>query len=112
MIDSETNVLREALGEVDLFAHAELTEIATIARLALAAMELPRTAQAHEMFAVAFQAIASKASSLNNDLNCIAERCGCNFVDEERAARSAAAAHWQPAHGGLSQAPSATSGRA
>lgn len=112
MSDSEENMLREALGEVDLVANAELSEIGMIARLALAAMELPRTARALEMFAVAFQAIARKASSLDNDLNCIAERCGCNFVDDERAARSAAAAPSKPAHGGLNQAPSATNGRA
>lgn len=90
MSDSENAMLREALGEVDLIAHAELSEIAMIAGLALAAMELPRTANALEMFAVAFQAVASKARSLDNDLNCIAERCGCNFKDEERAARAAA----------------------
>lgn len=87
---SEIDQLRNAVEEMDCFAGAAFSEIDTIARLALAAMELPRTSQSIDLFASALQAIAARASAAENDVNVVAEQVGCNYLDKARVLRYAA----------------------
>lgn len=90
MSDPELNELRNAVEEMDCLAGVAFSEIGTIARLALAAMELPRTSKSIDLFASAFESIAARASAAENDVNVAAERVGCNYLDRASALRYAA----------------------
>lgn len=85
--------LRNAVTEMDGLAQSGFSEIAAIARLALYAMENPMMSNDLDVFAIAFNAIWSKAKDIENCINVTAETVGCNSVDE--AQRRRWDAQWQ-----------------
>ncbi|MDO8713776.1 MAG: hypothetical protein Q7K13_04770 [Polynucleobacter sp.] len=77
--------LCDAVSEMDGLAQAGFGEIASLARLALLAMEQPETyTRGGGMDAIAhvLSSIKGKAEDINNCINVTAEQVGCNFVDD------------------------------
>lgn len=81
----DTEVSR-ALNEADMMSQGACSTIQMIAQLALHALENPGADM--ETIAEALTEIKYAASSLKNDINVIAERFGCNFIDEFERARA------------------------
>ena len=82
--------LCNAVNEMDGLAQSGFGEIASLARLALLAMEQPKTyANGFGMDAVAdvLSAITNRAFDINNCINVTAERVGCNYVDDAQRRR-------------------------
>ncbi|WHZ12500.1 MAG: hypothetical protein OJF60_002941 [Burkholderiaceae bacterium] len=76
--------LRSAVNEIDGLAREGFSEIAATARLALAAMENPRTCNDLDTFAAAFEAIAGRAGDIEDCIGRAAEIVGCDSVDEHQ----------------------------
>lgn len=77
--------LRDAVTDMDAMAQGAFSEIASMASLALLALEQPST-YAHDglrMDRVAdmLTAIQGKARDIDNCINATAEGVGCNYVD-------------------------------
>lgn len=82
--------LRNAISEMDGLAQSAFSEIASMAALALLAMEQPGTyANGCAMDAIAhvLSAIKSKALDIDNCINATAEGVGCNYVDVDQRRR-------------------------
>lgn len=76
--------LRNAISEMDGLAQSAFSEIASMATLALLAMEQPSTYAngcAMDAIAHALSAIKSRALDIDNCINSTAEGVGCNYVD-------------------------------
>ncbi len=69
-----------ALTKADMVTQGACSLIQMIAQLALLALENPATGM--ETIADAIFEIKNAASTLENDINVIAERFGCHFIDE------------------------------
>ena len=90
MNDATLEQLRNAVNEMDGLAQSGFGEIASLARLALLAMEQPKNyANGFGMDAVAdvLSAITNRAFDINNCINVTAERVGCNYVDDAQRRR-------------------------
>lgn len=82
--------LRDAITEIDSMSQSAFSEIATIAKLALASLEKPEAYKNPEAMAHVLQAIWGKALDAENYINCIAEQVGCNYIDNAERRRWAA----------------------
>ena len=82
--------LRSAITDIDAFSQGALSEIASIAKLALLWLEQPASYQDTEVIAHALSAILGKAKDYENLINCEAENVGCNWCDPATARRYAA----------------------
>jgi len=80
--NEDLKALRGALNTIDGLSQDGLSQIATMARLALVALEHPQGHQIPELMFHTLRAIWGKAEDLENCINVEAERVGCNFVDE------------------------------
>ena len=82
--------LRSVITDMDALAQGGFGQIASMARLALLAMEQPGTyASVSRMDAIAgvLAAIQSKAEDVDNCLNAMAEGVGCNHEDTNQRKR-------------------------
>ena len=88
-LDSSASMVQlcNAVEEMDSISQIGFSEIEAIARLALTAMENPRTCNDLDSFARAFNCIASKACDVQNMINSVAEGVGCNSIDESERRR-------------------------
>ncbi|VCU71916.1 hypothetical protein PIGHUM_04007 [Pigmentiphaga humi] len=80
--EASVKALKEAIENMDGLSREGFGQIASIARLALYAMESPTTAHEIETYAVALETIWGTALRLENCINAEAEAVGCNCVDE------------------------------
>lgn len=85
-----TDQLCEAVTGMDSMAQGAFSEIAAIAKLALASLETPAAYTNPEVMAYALTAIWNRALDAENCINCIAEGVGCNYKNEAMHLRSAA----------------------
>lgn len=76
-------MLRGTITTIDCFASESLSEIVSIAKLALAYMETPDAYRFPENIANALSAIKGRAEMLENDINCAAEDVGCNDKNDK-----------------------------
>lgn len=74
--------LREAITEMDSMAQGAFSEIATVARLALASLETPRGCDDIESIAHVLSFIWGKALDAENCINSTAEGVACNYKDQ------------------------------
>jgi hypothetical protein len=72
-----STTLSAAINDLDATTQAAVDEIATLAELALLALE--SQAEHARTLAAALRSILDKAWSLENDGNAHAERVGCNY---------------------------------
>lgn len=82
--------LRGVITDMDALAQGGFGQIASMARLALLALEQPGTyVSASSMDAIAgvLAAIKSKAEDIDNCINSMAEGAGCNCVDDAQRRR-------------------------
>lgn len=74
--------LREAITEMDSMAQGAFSEIATMAKLALASLETPKGCDDIESIARVLSFICSKALDAENYINSMAEDVACNYKDQ------------------------------
>lgn len=86
----EVQSLRDAVETMDSLSQEGFAEIASIAKLALAALETPDGYRQMCNIVNAFKAIWGKADDIQNCINCAAEGVGCSYVDEAQNRRLAA----------------------
>ncbi len=79
--------LRNAITQMDGMAQDAFSEIATIAKLALRALEAPETCLDLDGLAVVLSSIRAKALDCENTINCEAEDVGCHYQDPARLRR-------------------------
>lgn len=79
--------LRDAIELMDSLSESGFSEIASIAKMALAYLETPNVALHVEDIANALSAIQGKAEDIKNCINYQAEEVGCNYVDEAKIRR-------------------------
>lgn len=82
--------LRCAVTDMDALASSAFNEIASMAKLALLAMEQPATygnGCSMDDIAHVLSAIKGKAEDIDNCINSIAEGVGCNYVDSAQRSR-------------------------
>lgn len=84
--------LRAAVTDMDCLSQGGFSEIAAIAKLALASLEHPDGYLHSENIAHALRAIWVKADEVENCINYNAEEVGCNYRDPSTARRYAARA--------------------
>ena len=90
MSNPTSEELRNTISEIDCLAQDAFSKIASMAQLALLAMEQPRTyANGCFMDSIAqmLNAIASEAQNIENCINATAEGVGCNYVDDAQRRR-------------------------
>ena len=85
-VENTVEEMGRALNEADMVSQGACTAIQMIASLALLALENPNADM--ETIAQAIIAIKSAASSLENDINVIAEGFGRHYIDELESADS------------------------
>lgn len=90
MATPTTNQLREAITEIDSMSQGAFSEIAALAKLALASLETPAAYDDPEGMVYVLSAIREKAKATENLINCAAEDVGCNYKDEAMYRRWAA----------------------
>ena len=83
--------LRDAITEMDGLAQSAFGQIASMAQLALLAMEQPSTyrrgAGGMDHIAHVLEAITAMARDVENCVNATAESVGCNYVDSAQCKR-------------------------
>lgn len=79
-IENTVEEMGQALNEADMVSQGACTSILTIATLALLALQNPSVDM--ETIAQAIIEIKSAASTLENDINVIAEGFGRHYIDE------------------------------
>ena len=79
--------LRDAIESMDSLSESGFSEIASIAKMALAYLETPNVALHVEDIANALSAIQGKAEDIKNCINYQAEEVGCNYVDKAKIRR-------------------------
>lgn len=83
--------LRNTVNGMDCLSQEAFSAIATIARLALLALEQPvSNPQERELLAGALEAIWGKAETAQDSINAHAEEVGCAYIDEALRRRGAA----------------------
>lgn len=70
--------LRTSITDIDRMSQSALSEIITLAELAVLALP---TDDRTRPLAAALRSILGKAWDLENDINATAERVGCNFAE-------------------------------
>lgn len=81
MTTATPDQLREAITEIDSMSQGAFSEIATIAKLALASLETPAGCNDIDSIASLLSAIFGKAKDAENYINCMAEGVACNYKD-------------------------------
>lgn len=89
-ISSKIDSLSDTIRVIDSLSQEGFSEISSIARLALAALETPDGYLNPEIIAQALRAIFGKAIDIKNSINCEAEGVGCHYVDDSLRRRNAA----------------------
>lgn len=79
--------LRDAIESMDSLSEIGFSEIASIAKMALAYLETPNVALHVEDIANALSAIQGKAEDIKSCINYQAEEVGCNYVDKAKIRR-------------------------
>lgn len=79
--------LRDAIELMDSLSESGFSEIASIAKMALAYLEAPNVGLRIEDIANALSAIRGKAEDIKNCINYQAEEVGCNYVNEAQLRR-------------------------
>lgn len=92
---SELDRLRAAITDMDSLSQHGFSQIASVARLALLAMETPEAARNPDRLADAFELIWTIAEDVQNCINARAEELGCNYIDPAAHRRQAARAQCQ-----------------
>lgn len=87
MTSQTTAQLRNAIHDMDCLSQGGFSSIAAIAKLALAALENPRTCNDLESIADALESILGTARDTENCINACAEGMGCHYVDEAQRRR-------------------------
>lgn len=82
--------LKSAVLDMDELSQGGFSKISSIARLALAALEMPGHVRTDEDIANALTAIWHIADDIENCINCRAEDAGSNYVDNRLQRRRAA----------------------
>ena len=85
-----TDKLCNAVESMDGLSQDGFSEIAAIAKLALAWLEKPDAYRHMDVTANALSAIWGKAEDIQNCINSQAEEVGCNYVDDAQSRRWAA----------------------
>ena len=85
---SEVGALKGAVIDMDCLSQQGLTEISSIAKLALARMETPEGYRNMDDIANALIAIWVKANDIENCISSTAEGVGCNYIDEDARRRA------------------------
>lgn len=83
MATPTTEKLREAISEMDCASQGAFSEIATIAKLALASLETPNAYIDPECIAVVLAALWGKALDAENHINGLASEVGCSYKDQK-----------------------------
>lgn len=78
---------KSAVYEMDYLSQCGFTEISSVAKLALIALESPNAHRNPEHIAQAFVVILGRANDLMNSINCEAENVECNCSDKRKRAR-------------------------
>lgn len=81
------NQLRSTITEMDSLAQGAFSEIATIAKLALASLETPEAYANPERMASVLNAIWDRAVGSEDSINAMAEGVGCNYKDQDMGRR-------------------------
>lgn len=81
MTTATPDQLREAITLMDQIAQDAFSEIAVIARLALASLKTPAGYSSIDDMFYVLTAIANKAGDTENCINSAAEAVGCNYKD-------------------------------
>ncbi|NMM13592.1 MAG: hypothetical protein HHJ17_08660 [Rhodoferax sp.] len=87
MATPTTNQLRSTITEMDSASQDAFSEIATIAKLALASLETPDAYTNPECMAIVLNAIFDRAMDVENNINAMAEEVGCNYKDQAQRRR-------------------------
>lgn len=91
MSKATTEQLRSTITDMDAMAQGAFSEIASMASLALLALEQPGTYATNgrglDDVAAMLTAIKSKALDIENCINATAEGVGCNYVDDAQRRR-------------------------
>ncbi|WP_460237724.1 hypothetical protein [Aurantivibrio plasticivorans] len=82
--------LQETIEVIDSLSQEGFSTISTIARLALAQLEIPKSYRNTGDIATVLKAICSKAEVIQNCINSEAEQVGCHYVDQADERRAAA----------------------
>jgi len=86
--------LQRVIQNIEWQAQEAFSEIKAVARLALLALENPRTHQAPELIASALSAIWEKAEIAEDGITTEADSVGCTQVNTARLNRSTAREQW------------------
>lgn len=77
-----------AINDLDCMAQTGMSRVASIARLALLAMEAPEAYRGENLLADALSTIVSIADNAMYDINARAEEFDCNYVDRTERRRN------------------------
>lgn len=83
-----TEQLCNAVTEIDRMSQGAFSEIATIANMALAALEKPESCTDTEGMATVLKAIFERAVDAEDDINGKAEEVGSNYKDPSECRRA------------------------
>lgn len=75
---------------MDNFSQHGFSQIAAIARLTLASMQVPESPRTLDDIAYALESICQKAEYVEDCINGEAENVGCNYINDEERSRWAA----------------------
>jgi hypothetical protein len=83
--DSVTNgadvqTLRDTVRQMDELSYRGFSQIAGLARLAIAALESPTGQEVGKDAAAAFRAVFETADLVENEINVVAERVGAHYT--------------------------------
>ena len=100
-IKTESAKLREAVNLMDCLSQDGFSEIASIAKMALAWLERPDSYGHMDNIADALKTIWGKADDVQNCINCQAEDVGANYIDENQRRRRAAQRQYRESQGAI-----------
>ena len=86
-VSADAACLRQTMTLIDSLAQDGFSEIAAVAKLALAALETPDGYRHPENIAWALSAIWAKAEQIEAFINNEAEKVGCNYVNDSQRRR-------------------------
>jgi len=88
MATPTTKQLRRTVTAMDSVAQGAFSEIAAIAKLALASLETPAAYADPESMGIVLTLILDKAMGAEDHINSLAEKVGCNYIDQAERRRS------------------------
>lgn len=88
--DRELKKLQNTVRDMDAMSQEAAGQISALAKMLLTNLQSIARPVDLELIATMLELIWSKAEILENDINASAESVGCEYVDEERRARTSA----------------------